>query len=239
MIEWLTATPFAHRGLHDNDRPENTLGAFEAAVVAGYGIELDVHLTSDEQLVVIHDDDTRRMTGEHHVVSESTYEALRSLAVGGSSYNIPLLSEVISLVGDQVPLLIEIKSGAATARTCRVVQDLIAGKNLECAVQSFDHRVVRWFATNAKSTTRGQISGNFAGESLPRHQKLLLRSMVLNLLTKPHYIAFDIRAMPSLPVKFWRTVLRTPLLVWTISDQNSVARAKRYANNYIFEGVRP
>ena len=49
-------TPFAHRGLHDDTRAENSLSAFEAACRAGYGIELDVRYSKDGQLIVFHDD---------------------------------------------------------------------------------------------------------------------------------------------------------------------------------------
>ncbi|MBR0163277.1 MAG: glycerophosphodiester phosphodiesterase [Lachnospiraceae bacterium] len=54
---------YAHRGLHDNqtDAPENSLAAFRKAVEAGYGIELDVQITKDRQLVVFHDDTLARM----------------------------------------------------------------------------------------------------------------------------------------------------------------------------------
>ena len=54
---------FAHRGLHGDGIPENSLAAFRRACEAGYGIELDVHLTADEKLVVFHDDTLSRMCG--------------------------------------------------------------------------------------------------------------------------------------------------------------------------------
>ena len=56
---------YAHRGLHDNisDAPENSLAAFQKAVDAGYGIELDVQMTADGKVVVVHDFNLKRISG--------------------------------------------------------------------------------------------------------------------------------------------------------------------------------
>ena len=61
----LTSHAYAHRGLYDNARgvPENSLPAFERAVRAGYGIELDVRETRDHVLVVHHDETLERSCG--------------------------------------------------------------------------------------------------------------------------------------------------------------------------------
>ena len=63
-IAWMTARPIAHRGLHDDARPENSLAAFAAGMEAGYPLELDVHLTRDNELVVVHDENLKRVTGQ-------------------------------------------------------------------------------------------------------------------------------------------------------------------------------
>src|SRR3546814_14142430 len=55
----LIAQPFAHRGLHGDGRVENSMAAFEAAIAAGHGFELDVQETADGQALVFHDSDLR------------------------------------------------------------------------------------------------------------------------------------------------------------------------------------
>ena len=67
---------WAHRGLHDKKRgiPENSFPAFRAAIEAGDGIELDVHLTKDGQLVVFHDDTFERICGRRGRVEDTSYE---------------------------------------------------------------------------------------------------------------------------------------------------------------------
>ena len=100
-------THYAHRGYHDrSDRPENSLAAFRAACELGYGIELDIHLTADGQIVVFHDDTAERMCGDPRRISDCTYEELSLLRLKDSNESIPLFSDVLSLVDGQVPLLI-------------------------------------------------------------------------------------------------------------------------------------
>ena len=69
-MEYFKTVSFAHRGLHDSESPENSLSAFKKAVEAGFGIELDVRLSKDGQLVVFHDDTLDRVTKETGRVDE-------------------------------------------------------------------------------------------------------------------------------------------------------------------------
>lgn len=92
---------FAHRGSKCN-RPENTLPAFEEAVrAAADGIELDVHLTKDQKLVVIHDEKVNRTTNGRGNVRDYDLAQLKALDAGSwfsrdfENTKIPLLSEVL------------------------------------------------------------------------------------------------------------------------------------------------
>ena len=88
---------YAHRGLHcvEDGIPENSLPAFRRAVEAGYGIELDLHLTTDGQLVVFHDDTLDRVCGVSGRVDESSYPELQQLRLSGTEETIPLFSQVL------------------------------------------------------------------------------------------------------------------------------------------------
>jgi glycerophosphoryl diester phosphodiesterase len=113
--EFLSA-PIAHRALHDAEQgvPENSRGAVQRAVRAGYGIEIDVHLSADGRAVVFHDDTLDRLTHTTGPVAKRTARELSDLVLKGSDERIPMLSDVLELVDGQVPILIEIKdqSGA-------------------------------------------------------------------------------------------------------------------------------
>lgn len=92
----------AHRG-NMSEFPENTFEAFESAIAMGCSwLELDIQSTSDGQLVVTHDADTYRVTGEKSVVANTSYKALSGFNFGhyfnnGKQYRLPLLSEVLEM----------------------------------------------------------------------------------------------------------------------------------------------
>ena len=106
----------AHRGLHDDKRPENSLSAFRAAAEAGYIIENDIHLTADGEVVVFHDDTLTRMCGVEGRIEEMTLAQLKALRLRDSDEEIPTLQECLDVVDGRVPLLIEFK--CQNARTC-------------------------------------------------------------------------------------------------------------------------
>ena len=100
---------YAHRGLWNEDRPENSLPAFQAAVEHGFGMELDVHITKDDHLVVFHDDTLTRICGDDRRVENLTLAELRQLQLNGTACRIPTLDEVLEIVQGKTPLLIEVK----------------------------------------------------------------------------------------------------------------------------------
>jgi glycerophosphoryl diester phosphodiesterase len=237
---WISDRPIAHRGLHDPaENPENSLGAFNRAATAGYGIELDIHCTRDNRLVVFHDDDTIRLTGRDLSVRESSFAELAELRLAGTDYRIHSLDEVLAEVDGRVPVLIEVKTGSPVRRVGPLLAGILSRYRGPVAVQSFDPRVVIWLRRHLPGVPRGQISCSFDGSDRPYLQRLLLRSMLLNAVSRPHFIAFDIEAMPDRFVSFWRRRLDVPLLLWTIRTMDQWSEAGRYRANPIFEGFRP
>ena len=110
----------AHRGLHTKDKtvPENSLPAFRAAAEAGYGVELDIQLSRDGQVVVFHDDTLDRVCGVHGRVDEFTFEELRGMRLCGTQETIPLLTEVFEVMGGRTPMIIELKTGRRNDELC-------------------------------------------------------------------------------------------------------------------------
>lgn len=236
---WISTVPIAHRGLHDNRIPENSLPAFMAAAEAGYGIELDVHCASDDRLVVTHDDDMSRMTGRNVRVADLTSEELSGFRLSGGPYTVPLLDDVLHKIAGRVPVLVEVKAGSSMARMGPALQRSLADYRGPVAVQSFDPRVLIWLKKNAPHTLRGQLSSSFSKENLSSSRRWLLRTMALNVMTKPQFIAYDIEAMPSLSVSFWKAILGVPLLLWTVQSADDIVKASEYGANIIFESVTP
>ena len=97
--------------------PENTLASVNEGLRYSDGVEIDVHLSKDNRVMVIHDSNTLRTTGENYKVSETSSDILRSLNADnkkgnkGEQYKIPFLEEVIDVLPKDKKLFIEIKSG--------------------------------------------------------------------------------------------------------------------------------
>ncbi|GAB4334738.1 MAG: glycerophosphodiester phosphodiesterase [Calditrichia bacterium] len=103
---------FAHRGAN-TFAPENTLSAFEEAIRLGCdGIELDIRFTADREIVVFHDRNALRMTGQRLSVQKSTLRQIKSLKIvddKGKNHSIPTLEEVLDLAGKEVLVNIDLK----------------------------------------------------------------------------------------------------------------------------------
>ncbi|MBP5155812.1 MAG: glycerophosphodiester phosphodiesterase [Clostridia bacterium] len=187
---------FAHRGLYskNQDPPENSLPAFDAAAEAGFGIELDVQLTQDGEVVVFHDDAADRACGEPKRVDEYTLAELRALTLFGGAERIPLFSEVLALVGGRVPLLVELKTGKRNAELCEKTYALLKNYGGEYCMESFDPRIVAWFRKNAPEVLRGQLSqqyGEFRGYGFGAATAFLLSRCMLNCIARADFIAYN------------------------------------------------
>src|SRR4051794_27014293 len=109
-LERLGARPFAHRGLHGPERPENSRAAFAAAIAAGSGIELDVQASRDGAAIVFHDDELDRLTAARGPIAALSAAELVRLRLAGTAETIPTLADALRLIAGKAPLLIEVKS---------------------------------------------------------------------------------------------------------------------------------
>jgi len=246
LPSWIVERPIAHRGLHDRTSgvPENSLAAFEAAVAAGYPIELDVQLLADGQVVVFHDFDLKRLTGDGRDVADCTAEDLRPLRLDGTDQPVPLLTEVLAAVGGRTPLLIELKSPSRDDRRLeRAVGVLLADCGDPVAVQSFNSLSLKWFREHMPEIPRGQLGSDFAGTGpaaapVAGHGKASLRDLMPGQPGRPAFVACDARRLRAWTPEQKRLV-GLPLLAWTVRSFAEAARALKHADNIIFEGFRP
>ena len=192
---------YAHRGLHNIDEnvPENSLTAFKKAAEKGYGVELDVHLSADGQVVVFHDDDLMRMCGVDKKIADCTYDELQQYSLLGTSEKIPLFSSVLEVYNGVAPMIIEIKTGRKNAELCQKVCDELENYKGKICIESFDPRVLRWFKKHRPRTVRGQLCQR--AENYKNQPKLLswaLGNCALNFIGRPHFIAYRIEEKPRL-----------------------------------------
>lgn len=239
-LDWLIERPIAHRGLFNSNYPENSLSAFENAVKNNYGIELDIQFTKDKKIVVFHDDNLERMTNDKRNVNELLYEELRNLKLLNSNESIPLFEDVLSLVNGKVPLIIEIKNCDNIIELGQETYKLLKNYKGKFAVESFNPFVLEWFKNNAKEVIRGQLSGNYKNynSNLKSYQKLAMTYMLLNFKSKPHFIAYDLCALPNIRVSNLRKK-GIPIITWTVKNKNDMEKAYKYADNIIFDSFIP
>ncbi|MBR4080640.1 MAG: glycerophosphodiester phosphodiesterase [Clostridia bacterium] len=236
-IRHLEGFDYAHRGLWNDELPENSLAAFRSAVEHGFGIELDVQLTADDQLVVFHDNTLERMCGVPGKVTDKTLAELRTLRLNGTEHVIPTFDEVLDAVNGNVPLIVEIKSCKRLALLCRLVRERLAAYGGAYCVESFDPRAVKWLRKNAPEIIRGQLAYG-PGRKKPTVLNVLLGSLIQNVLGRPDFIAYDSTSDRN-PAMGLQRLLRPTLVCWTIHSQEEMDRQRSRYDLQIFDGFVP
>lgn len=240
----IKGTFYAHRGLHNRKAgvPENSMAAFCKAVEAGYGIELDVQLTKDGEVVVFHDFNLKRVCGTEGEVSDFTYEELQSFPIMGTDQRIPRFRDVLEMVKGRVPLLVEmkVKTRQFDGGVCRKADELLSRYCGAYAIESFHPWALLWYRRHRPQVCRGQLSMNFQRREAsftPVHY--LARHLMMNFLGRPDFIAYDIRDRSSVSRTVCRKLFGAPSAAWTVKSREQLLEVRPYFDAYIFEGFFP
>ncbi len=233
---------YAHRGLHDSARPENSLAAFRAAVEHGFGMELDVHLLKDGTLAVIHDSLLKRTTGAEGRVEDLTEAELSGYFLQGTDQTIPTLPQVLDLVQGSVPLIIELKSAdnnyAALSKTACDLLDRYTGPY---CMESFDPRCVLWLKKNRPQIIRGQLVENFLNTnvSVSWFSRLLMTCQLGNFLIQPDFVAYKYSDRKNLSNFLVRKLWKVQGISWTLKTPEEYRTATDEGYLPIFENFIP
>lgn len=247
MKTFLTyATYFAHRGLHDEDNPENSLPAFRRAVEHGYGIELDVQVSKDGIPVVFHDDNMKRGTGVDKGIYSHTVEELKALPLfGREDLSIPTLAEVLEVVDGKVPLVVEVKASQPEWReTLRETMKLLENYEGPYCIESFNPLVLRELRHSYPAVLRGQLCEHFgasfkaAGKNLPA-PFFAAERFWLNAIAKPDFIAYNCRHTGFFHYRLMtRLFPECTFIAWTTRKPED-EKTSRSFEAYIFEDYLP
>ena len=233
--ERFVRTHYAHRGLWGKGIAENSLSAFAHAVEEGYGIELDVQISSDGDVVVFHDESLLRVTGCEGSLYEKELSFLKTLRLSGTEDTIPTLREVLALVDGRVPLLIEIKSDHAWRSVCEKTAALLDGYTGAYCIESFHPLCVAWFRKHREGVVRGQLSSRMWKEK--KFRKLsyaLVQNLILNFYARPDFIAYDFHDRGYFAFRL-ACLWKPYTLAWTVKSAEE-ARVSRAFDALIFEG---
>jgi len=228
----------AHRGLYENDQsvPENSLAAFARAAESGYGIELDIHLTRDDQLAVFHDDDLGRMCGVPGRPEDKTFAELSALRLAGTEEGIPLFESVLELMDGREPIILELKRGDRNNTLCEKAYAALKNYSGDVCIESFDPFIVAWWRKNAPEYLRGQLSTDYKGmrEGTGAVNSFLLSRLLTNLFARPQFVAYGLCEKKPVTVRLCEA-MGAMRVVWTSHDP--AAEAKN--DTVIFEHYRP
>ncbi|MDD3831595.1 MAG: glycerophosphodiester phosphodiesterase family protein [Clostridia bacterium] len=234
---WLTNTAVAHRGLHNEQVPENTLEAFQLAVDSHYGIEMDLQMTADGQIVVFHDDNMKRLTGLDADIREQNWDDIKQLGILGSQQTIPTFTQFLELVNGAVPLIIEIKDHKNIGVAEHTIATILDNYKGEYCIESFNPFIVKWWAENRPDTVRGQLSCYFRDSNLAWYKKIMLKNLFFIRSNKSQFIAYDIDDIATPMIK--RLKKRLPIIAWTVRSQQEIDNKREYFDNIIFEHFTP
>jgi glycerophosphoryl diester phosphodiesterase len=222
---WLRQT-LAHRGLFDEQHPENTSGAFQLALNQGLGIECDIRLTSDKVLVMMHDSNLLRLCRSNLEVSKSTFEELKSYPIMKTSYTMMSLEEFLNQVSGQVSLMIEIKPNTRHKETIDTLYDQLKDYQGLVSIVSFDPRIVR--ACKKRIDNKypvGQIiEQQFTNKTLSYLQRFALTINAYQRYTKADFISVSTSLWPYYQ---WMTWLNVMVGVWPIREVNQLKKCNR------------
>jgi glycerophosphoryl diester phosphodiesterase len=245
-LDWLTARPLAHRGLHDASAGviENTAPAFAAAVAGGYGIECDLQVSADGEAMVHHDDALGRVTEGRGRLAEMTAADISAVRFKATADRIMRLGELCDLVAGRATLVLELKSRFdGDTRLARRVTEVLKSYAGPVAVMSFDPEPIVTTRAIAPGLPRGIVAerhyGHHEWDRMPAREKRRLAWFAHALRTRPHFVAYAVRDLPAAAPLLARWVFGLPLLTWTVRDAPDRQAAGRYADQMIFEGWRP
>ncbi len=229
---------YAHRGLHGNGVPENSLAAFARACEAGDGIELDVQLSADGEVMVFHDYTLARMTGDSRKLCELSAAHLGELRLADTEETIPTFAQVLRLVDGRVPLLVELEGENLDVFLCPKVAALLRDYDGPFCIESFNPLLLRAMKRELPEAFCGLLYTNVARDKRKASPlNLMLTSMALNALCRPHFIAFNEADRHALPVRLTTGLYRAPKFVWTVRSRESLETAHEAGEWGIFEGL--
>ncbi len=241
-LKALQGVSYAHRGLHAEGRPENSMAAFRAAWDAGYGIELDLHLLADGNLAVFHDSHLKRLTGQEGRIEDLTTEDLSKYFLAETSETIPTFSQVLELYQGKAPLVVELKCvNNNYAQLCETTCNMLDRYDGAYCLESFDPRCILWLKKNRPDLIRGLLVEDFikAKPPVPWILRFLMTHQILNFLVRPDFVAHKYSERKTLSNFLARKLWKLQGVSWTITTTEDYQTAVEEGYLPIFENFTP
>ncbi len=240
-LDWLTARPIAHRGLHDLSAGivENTVSAFAAALDRGYAIECDLQLSGDGEAMVFHDPWLERLMRANGMVNRFLASELVDMPFRTGGDRMQRLAELFEQVDGEVPLVLELKSHwdgdlALARRVCK----LASGYAGPVAIMSFDPVQMAVFRDEAPALPRGLVADLFEAEDWPmldEEQRHFLAGYRPIERIEPDFMSIGLKALGSDKANRFRSTGR-PTICWTVKSPEIAEQCLSLCDQITFEG---
>lgn len=213
-LEFLKSKPIAHRGLFDNvNVPENSMESFRLSIENDNIIELDIHLLKDNNIIVFHDDDLKRMAGIDKKVKDMTYEEIKNIKLLNTEYTIPLFKDVLDLINGKVPIIVELKIDNKVGLLESEAVKFLDNYNGLFVIKSFNPFIVNWFKKNRPNYIRGLLV-HYKKRNL---KERLCHYMLFNNICKPDFLSCNYRILNKKKVKKFKK--KKLVLTWGVTNQ--------------------
>lgn len=215
--------PIAHRGLHDAERTENGLLAFKNAREHNLAFELDVHITTDNKLIVCHDSELKRTTGKEGIIEHLSSDYIRENYRLLDGEVVPTLKEVLEENNEQVPIVIELKVYEKNYKALSklLMEELKVIKDTsKYMIISFDPRGLKPFV-GTKFITSFLLTGQGKYACL-----FILRNM---------FDSIDIEKTAVKKKKVQRYRKNHLVNVWTVTSEDEMKDLLDYSDSFTFQ----
>ena len=241
----LAAYDFADGGLHDyyNGISKNSLPAVKAAMDGGYAVKLDVRVSRDGVPVILSDHELYALCGVDGEAENKALDELKKLKLQETDETVCTLEEILDEINCKVPVILELKVYRDNYGTlCRRVTDVLENYDGVYAVESVDHRVVRWFRNYEPDVLRGQILGreSYAGKDLLSALMCFAGNMMLtNILTSPDFISAGYSERKNISLKYCKLLYHVPVVCSDIRTKEQYETSRSNDEIAVFENMEP
>ncbi len=239
-VQWIQQEPIVHRGLWDQDVPENSLKAFKSAVDANYPIELDVQMTADKQFVVFHDWTMQRMCGENKCVAKSVMKEIATCTLKSSQEHIPSLCDVLHMINGRVSIVIEMKNKEHERKIfVKELQRVLGTYKGIYALSSFDPFLVKEAKRLFPQILCGQNFSDYKnhGTFFGSVRKIVMYILWFVSWHDPDFFVCRASMLPHCWIVKRASKKNTPLLTWALGSTEDHQKLSHVVDNEIFDHV--
>lgn len=217
----------AHRGIHNEAIPENSMKAFSLALKKNIPIEFDVHILKDKNIVVFHDDNLKRMTGVDKFIQEMNFDEVRKLKLLNTNESIPTFKEVLDLVNKKVLLDIEIKNTNKKKQVVELVLKELENYKGEVYLKSFNPIIVKQIK---KKTDKYKLGLLITDKYNINIVDFIFKTNLPIYYLKPDFLAIKKTMLTKKYYKHFKDHYN--IFIWTIKTEKEMSKySKIYLDN--------